>query len=60
MPHVGLETVRRLTGTELTAAFNPGFLREGIDAVTSESVALDTMLATLAAVNQAAIARSTT
>lgn len=31
------------TGTELTAAFNPVFLREGIDAVTTDEVALDTI-----------------
>jgi DNA polymerase-3 subunit beta len=33
----------KFTGTELTAAFNPVFLREGIDAVSSENVALDTI-----------------
>jgi DNA polymerase-3 subunit beta len=33
----------KFEGTELTVAFNPGFLREGVDALESTEVALETI-----------------
>ena len=33
----------KFEGTELTVAFNPVFLRDGVEAVDSEEVALDTI-----------------